>query len=49
MTPVKEKASSPVRPRDSAFWALRELEQEDAHADEVGAVDALVGLGDDQP
>jgi hypothetical protein len=27
--------------------ALRELEREDAHADEVGAVDALVGLGDD--
>src|ERR671921_146696 len=28
--------------------AGRELERDDAHADEVGAVDALVGLGDDR-
>ena len=37
----------PVRPND---WRIagRELQRDDAHADEVGAVDALERLGDDR-
>ena len=45
--PVIENVSSPVRPSDSAVSPCGELQREDAHADQVGAVDALVGLGDD--
>ncbi len=30
-------------------FALLELQRNDAHADEVGAVNALEGLGDDRP
>ena len=46
-TPVMSNVSSPVRPSDSRRLAVRELQRQHAHADEVRAVDALVGLGDD--
>ena len=42
-TPRMSKTSSPVRPRESRF-RRRGLERHDAHADQVGAVDALVEL-----
>ena len=44
--PVIVNSSSPVRPSDSARLAVGELQRQHAHADEVGAVDALEGLGD---
>ena len=47
VTPVIENVSSPVRPSDSAVSPLGELQRQHAHADQVGAVDPLVGLGDD--
>ena len=45
--PSTEKVSSPVRPSDSFDSPVHELQRQHAHADQVGAVDALVALGDD--
>ena len=45
-SPSIEKISSPVSPRLSTLSPGAELERQDAHADEVRAVDALVALGD---
>ncbi len=42
-------ASRPVRPSDDARLAGQELERQDAHPDEVRAVDPLVALGQDGP
>ena len=42
-----EKRSWPVSPRLGGRVALVELQWDHAHADEVGAVDALEALGDD--
>ena len=46
VTPEIEKVSVPSS-RGYGRLALRELQRQHAHADEVGAVDALVALGDD--
>ena len=44
--PVISNVSLPVRPSDSAFSPAVELQRQDAHTDEVAAVDALEALGD---
>ena len=49
VTPVMVNSSSPVRPSDSARLAVGVLQRQHAHADQVRAVDPLVGLGDDGP
>src|SRR5690606_40469386 len=38
-----------VQPQRLGRLALRELQRDDAHADQVRAVDALERLGDDRP
>ena len=45
-TPVIENSSRPVRPSDVGVLAVRVLEREDAHHQQVRAVDPLVALRD---
>ena len=45
--PSMVKVSWPVRPSDSAVSPSAVLQRQHAHPDQVGAVDALVRLGDD--
>ena len=40
------KISWPVSPSDCQVWPASELQRQDAHADEIAAVDALVADGD---
>ena len=42
----RSKRSKPRQPERLDRLAVRELQRQHAHADQVGAVDALVGLGD---
>ena len=48
-SPRIENVSRPVSPSDAALLARQELERQDAHPDEVGAVDPLEALGDARP
>ena len=41
-------SSSPVRPSDLPALGRQELQRQNAHADQVAAVDALEAFGDDR-